>query len=101
MENGNRGKMILLIKTPNSKLHDLEFVKPIEDILKRNKFKFISVQYSKITQELLINADKIVISGTSLKDNTYLDSINKFDWIKKFDRPILGICGGMHILGLR
>jgi GMP synthase (glutamine-hydrolysing) len=92
--------MILVIKTPNSKLHDLEFVKPIEDILKRNKFEFISVHYSNINQELLDNADRVIISGTSLKDNTYLDSIDKFDWIKKYDRPILGICGGMHVLGL-
>lgn len=100
MENGNRGKMILIIKTPNRKLHDLEFVKPIEDILKRNRYEFISIQYSKINQELLNNADKIIISGTSLKDNAYLDSIDEFDWIEDFDRPILGICGGMHILGL-
>ena len=100
MENGNRGKMILIIKTPDRKLHDLEFVKPIEDILKRNNIKFISAHYSKINHELLKTADKIIISGTSLKDNTYLDSINEFDWIKEFDRPILGICGGMHIIGL-
>ena len=100
MENGNRCKMILIIKTPNKKLHDLEFVKPIEDILKRNKLEFISAHYSKINQELLKNADKIIISGTSLKDNTYLDSICEFNWIEDFDRPILGICGGMHILGL-
>lgn len=100
MENGNRCKMILIIKTPNRKLHDFEFVKPIEDIVKRNKFEFISVHYSKINQELLKTAEKIIISGTSLKDNFYLDSINEFDWIEDFDKPILGICGGMHILGL-
>ncbi len=92
--------MILIIKTPNRKLHDLEFVKPIEDVLKRNKFEFISTHYSKINKELLKNADGIIISGTSLKDNTYLDSICEFNWITDFDRPILGICGGMHILGL-
>jgi GMP synthase (glutamine-hydrolysing) len=92
--------MILIIKIPNKKLHDLEFVKPIEDVLKRNKFEFISAHYSKINQELLKTADKIIISGTSLKDNTYLDSINEFNWIEEFDKPILGICAGMHILGL-
>jgi len=100
MENGHRGKMILIIKTPNRKLHDLEFVKPIEDVLKRDKFEFKSVHYSKINLELLNTADKIIISGTSLKDNTYLDSINEFSWIEDFNSPILGICGGMHILGL-
>jgi GMP synthase (glutamine-hydrolysing) len=100
MENGNRGKMILIIKTPNRKLHDLEFVKPIEDVLKRNKFEFKSVHFSKLNQELLKNADVIIISGTSLRDNKFLDSLEEFNWITDFDRPILGICGGMHILGL-
>ena len=92
--------MILIIKTPNRKLHDFEFVKPIEDVLKRNDFKFKSVHYSRLNKDLLKVTDKIIISGTSLKDNAFLDVINEFNWIKEFEKPILGICGGMHILGL-
>ena len=92
--------MILIIKTPNHKLHDFEFVKPIEDVLKRNNFEYKSVHYSRLKGELLKKSEKIIISGTSLKDNTYLDSINEFNWINQFYKPILGICGGMHILGL-
>ena len=30
----------------------------------------------------------------------FLKDIDYFKWIKKIDKPILGICGGMHILGL-
>jgi GMP synthase (glutamine-hydrolysing) len=100
MEGGNRYKMILIIKTPNRKLHDLEFIKPIEDILIDNGFEYKSVHFSKLNKEILSEADKIIISGTSLKDNSFLDNIKKFNWIKDYDKPILGICGGMHILGL-
>jgi len=92
--------MILLIKTPNISFHDLEFVKPIEDTLERNHVNFKSIHYTKLNEKLIKTADKIIISGTSLKDNNYLSHIKKFDWIKEFEKPILGICGGMHILGL-
>lgn len=100
MENGNRCNMILIIKTPNRKLHDLEFIKPIEDVLVKNNIDFKSVHYTELNKELISTADKIIISGTSLKDNACLDDINQFNWIKDFDKPMLGICGGMHILGL-
>lgn len=92
--------MTLLIQICNKRFHYFEFVKPIEDILRRNKIKFQSIHYKKVTEELALIADKIVISGTSLKDNSFIKDIYMFNWIKKFDNPILGICGGMHILGL-
>ena len=92
--------MILLIKTPKYSLHDLEFVKPIEDILKKNNLKFKSIHYRKLSQKIIKTADKIIISGTSLKDNYFLAHINNFKWIENFEKPILGICGGMHIMGL-
>lgn len=92
--------MILLIKTPKNRLHDLEFVKPIEDILKRDNINFKSIHFNKLSQKLINTADKIIISGTSLKDNYFLEYIKNFRWIKEFEKPILGICGGMHILGL-
>ena len=91
--------MILIIKTNKYKLHDLEFVKPIEDTLIKNKIKFKTKHYNKIKKSDL-NVDKIIISGTSLKDNQYLENLNKFQWIKNFNKPLLGICGGMQIIAL-
>ncbi len=92
--------MILLIQICNKRFHYLEFIKPIEDVLKRNNIKFESIHYKKVTEDIIHKAEKIIISGTSLKDNGFIKDIDKFKWIKKFDKPILGICGGMHILGL-
>jgi len=82
------------------RFHYLEFVKPIEDVLKRNKIEFESIHYKKLTEKIIQKAEKIIISGTSLKDNEFLKDINEFIWIKELNKPILGICGGMHILGL-
>ena len=92
--------MILIIKIINKKFHYLEFVKPIEDVLRKNKIDFNTVDYEKLNGDIIKKANKIIISGTSLKDNEFLEDIDKFKWIKNFNKPILGICGGMHILGL-
>jgi len=92
--------MILIIQICNYNLHYLEFVKPIEDILIRNHIEFNSIHYKNISANSIYESEKIIIAGTSLKDNSFLKDIKKFDWIKKIKKPILAICGGMHILGL-
>lgn len=92
--------MILIISTCKEKLHELEFVKPIEDILRMNNFEFKSVNYKRLTKKDLDKAEKVIISGTSLKDCEYLfeENIKKFNWIKDFKKPIFGICAGMQII---
>jgi GMP synthase (glutamine-hydrolysing) len=92
--------MILIVQICNLEFHYLEFVKPIEDILHRNNIAFESIHYKMLTDKLITRADKIIISGTSLKDNKFLNDINDFIWITELNKPILGICGGMHILSL-
>jgi GMP synthase (glutamine-hydrolysing) len=81
-------------------LHDLEFVKPIENILNENKIKYFTKHYSKLSEADLKKADKIIICGTSLKDNYFLKDIEKFRWIDNFEKPILGICAGMQIISI-
>ncbi|HIG95113.1 MAG: glutamine amidotransferase class-I [archaeon GW2011_AR13] len=90
---------ILIISTCKEKLHELEFVKPIEKILLKNEIQFSTINYKNFSQDNLNNYDKIIIPGTSLKDFEYLHSGDKFEWIKNINQPILGICAGMHIVG--
>jgi len=92
--------MILLINICKISFHYFEFVKPIEDILKKLNIEFLTINYNDVNSEMLLKSDKAIISGTSLKDNSFLDNIERFYWIKEFNKPVLGICGGMHILGL-
>ena len=91
--------MILLINICKEKLHYLEFVKPIEDILDKNNIKFNTKYYKKIVDNDL-KADKIIICGTSLIDNDFLEDLDYFRWLKIYQKPILGICGGMQILSI-
>ena len=92
--------MILIINICKNDFHYLEFVKPIEDILKFNNIKFRTCHYKDISNEIISKSKKIIISGTSLKDNSFLHDIKHFQWLDEINTPILGICGGMHILGL-
>lgn len=96
--------MILIINICKEKLHYLEFVKPIEDILREKNIEYKTIYYKKITDKELLNKKlkKIIICGTSLKDNEYLENLDSFKWLKfpKLNIPILGICGGMQILSL-
>jgi GMP synthase-like glutamine amidotransferase len=90
--------MILIISTCEEKIHEMEFVNPIENILKNKKISFFRKHYKEINEKDLKNADKIIMTGTSLKDNKFLKDINYFEWIKSIKKPILGICSGMQII---
>ena len=87
--------MILVIKVNKHRLHDGEFVRPVTDLL--DDFKV--ADYKKIKKEDLDKAKKVIICGTALKDNDYLENLDKFFWLKDFKKPVLGICAGMQIIG--
>ena len=93
--------MILLINTCKEKLHYFEFVRPIRDILKGENAKFFVKNYKEVNNKDLDNAEKVIICGTSLKDNDFSlsENLKFFEWIRNFDKPILGICGGMQVIG--
>lgn len=96
--------MILIISTCSEPIHELEFVKPIEKILKESpqKIKYKTVHYSKLKASDIKKSSKIIIAGTSLQDNEFSKDIRKFSWIKKLNpkKPLLGICAGMQIISL-
>lgn len=92
--------MILIINICKEKLHEFEFVKPIENILRDNNIKYFVKHYKNANDKDINKSDKIIICGTSLKDNDFLENVNKFEWLKDFEKPVFGICGGAHIIGL-
>jgi len=92
--------MILIVNISKERLHAFEFVKPIEDILKNNKVAYITKNYQEVSDSDLKSSEKVIICGTSLGNNDFLKNMKKFSWIKYYEKPILAICGGAHIIGL-
>ena len=90
--------MILIVNVCSDRLSYFEFVKPVEDILRRVGVEPITKHYSSLSVEDISRAERVIICGTALRDFGYLDYIEKFTWVTKADEPILGICAGMQIL---
>lgn len=90
--------MILVVNTCFDRLSELEFVTPITNILKNRQEKFLMKDYVDIKQSDLNKSDKTIICGTALKDLDYLKHLEKFNWLKHFEKPVLGICAGFQIL---
>jgi len=94
--------MILLVDLCYKKdsLSGYEFVHPIANILKRIEAPHGIVHYTGLHGDLLESAEKIILCGTALKDNAYCEQIGQFSWLKSYEKPVLGICAGMQIIGL-
>jgi len=91
--------MILIVDLCYKKdsLSNLEFVKPIERIV--NKTHEVQIRYYKdISNDDLQNADKVILCGTALKNNEGLKNLSYFEWLKTFNKPVLGICAGMQTI---
>jgi GMP synthase (glutamine-hydrolysing) len=56
--------------------------------------------FLEITPADLEGCTKVVLSGTALKDHATLKQLDKFNWIKTYGKPILGICAGMQTISL-
>jgi GMP synthase-like glutamine amidotransferase len=87
--------MILLVSTCKESLSEEEYVKPVAKELGECKI----LHYSKVGTEAK-NHDRIIICGTALMDNDYLDHLDHFTWIKEYEGRLLGICSGMQVIGL-
>ena len=76
-----------------------EFVSPVVSVvrtLEEVRVKhFLDIELAELSCYT-----KIVLSGTALKDHTTLKLVDKFNWIKKCHKPILGICAGMQTISL-
>jgi GMP synthase-like glutamine amidotransferase len=92
--------MMLIIDVCADRLSYFEFVKPVEDVLKKANTAFVTKHYTNIRQSDRGKAEKIIVCGTALKDFKYLADVEMFGWIEESFTPMLGICAGMQILAL-
>jgi GMP synthase-like glutamine amidotransferase len=76
-----------------------EFVLPIVSVVQPLEECEVK-HFLDIESEQLDGYSKIVLSGTTLKDHATLKQVAKFNWVKKCDKSILGICAGMQTISL-
>ena len=93
--------MILLLDLcyrKNSLSRD-EFVLPIARIVHRTGNSLIIRHYVELTQADRVKAERIILCGTSLKDNDFMNQLRNLHWLSVEKTPCLGICAGMQVLG--
>jgi GMP synthase-like glutamine amidotransferase len=76
-----------------------EFVLPIVAITEELE-KCDVKHYLEVDGQNLNVYDKIILSGSALKNTVTLDQTARFAWLKDCDKPVLGICAGMQTAGL-
>lgn len=93
---------MILIVDMNYKKDSLgfsEFVLPLVSVVSLFQEETIK-HYLEVDEKDLESCDRIILSGTALKDNETLRHAENFGWVKDCERPILGICAGMQTMGL-
>ena len=89
--------MILVVNLCQRDLSSSEFVKPIAEIVGDGARV---VRYTDLVAENVETASAVVICGTALADDGYMDHIERFDWLRTTRTPVLGICAGMQLIAL-
>jgi len=84
--------MILIISTCKDELSEMEFVRPIQQLIG----KCVTKHHTTLTKQDIRAANSIILTGTALADFEYLK--HDFAWLKEINVPVLGICAGMQII---
>jgi GMP synthase (glutamine-hydrolysing) len=62
--------------------------------------KCVVKHFLEVDPSELSDYSHIVLSGNALKDHEAVKHVDRFNWIKNSDKPILGICAGMQAISL-
>jgi len=91
--------MIYLVSICSQRLHEREFVSPICEIVRGAGFEF-EVLRSGDDFGRICEKDSVIICGTGILDDLFLKESDRFSWIRDSGARVLGICGGMHLIGV-
>jgi GMP synthase-like glutamine amidotransferase len=76
-----------------------EFVLPIVAVVEELE-KCDIRHYLEVNEKDLTGYNKIILSGSALKDTVTLNQTMRFRWLKNYSKPVLGVCAGMQTIGL-
>lgn len=76
-----------------------EFVLPLSRFIERCGRDPETVHFrSQKGSAAVSRAEAVILCGTPLADNSFLDQIKSFQWLVPARIPVLGICAGMEVI---
>ncbi|MGK0232716.1 MAG: GMP synthase-like glutamine amidotransferase [Patescibacteria group bacterium] len=93
-------KRVLIVDLCADSLHRLEFVRPIEMVVSDLGLSYDIINFAHFGDDDLEKYSHVIICGTALSDNMYLEEVDVFESLFGYSGKVLGICAGMQILGL-
>jgi len=91
-------KNILIINSAEKDIH--EFYQSIEEIFDKLDVYYQSINYSETLNFDFDSVDGVIISGSPRGDDVVKSHQPYFQWVRNFDKPIMGMCAGHHVLGV-
>ncbi len=89
--------MTLVIDLCERDLSRSEFVRPIANLVGEGaRVK----RYRDVESEEVEAADAVIMCGTAMADDGYTDHLDRFEWLRRTETPVLGICAGMQVIAL-
>ena len=76
-----------------------EFTRPLEKIVSAAGMEWVSVEYAECPSFDFSTVDGVILSGSPQGNDIVEHHQAYFQWIKSFEKPVLGICAGHHITG--
>lgn len=91
---------MLIVDLYREQLHRREFVDPVCAVVEEEGMRPLVRHYNELRKKDIEAATHLIICGTSLLDNDALQDVESFAWLRQYKKPLLGICAGMHLIGL-
>lgn len=88
---------ILLIN--NAEPGNIEFTFPIKKIIAKTNSDSVIIEYRNDSNIYFEDFDGAILSGSPQGDDIVEHHLPYLKWIQKYEKPVLGICAGHHILG--
>ncbi|MFP4523227.1 MAG: diphthine--ammonia ligase [Candidatus Woesearchaeota archaeon] len=82
----------------DKELFEWEYIRPLVDVCEEEHKTYCYIHLEDIFK--LPAAKAIIISGTALKDNKFLQSSAKLKSIFQSEKPVLAICAGAELMAL-
>jgi len=92
-------KKIHILIINNAEKSITEFTGPLEKIVSEAGFTSETIEYRDCLDFDFEKEDGILLSGSPQGDNIVKHHLPYFHWLKKYEKPVLGICAGHHITG--